>query len=162
MIKTATPPVTQGSEPEQSDYPQTSKSATKQTAVSAENIKQQSVQASPDTQSDYDPIVQPPIYDDVVKELAEREKQYMQWQERLNELMKDPNNADRVVNFLTGLQFLKNKIAELKSQQNMMAVSSNGYTFQDNQTVLQTGSVRRKDKEALRIIQRDETNSNLK
>jgi hypothetical protein len=166
MIKTATQTTQQEINPETADYKETPGVSKENLREQTGNFKEQSTIAREPAGNSKEQMAiarekdlkaaDIPSYQEVQKELEEKRKQLITWQNKLDELMYDPNNADKVVNYLNGLQFLKNKIAELQSQLQMMSVSTNGYSFQDNQSVLHAGSVRRKDKDALSDIKRDD------
>jgi len=88
------------------------------------------------------------------EDLREIDQKLKAWQERVNELLSDPNNADKIANLLNSIQYMINRRAELSILLRQFVPSSNGYDFQDNQSILRAGSVRRKDKDALIIIER--------
>ncbi len=162
MIKTATPSVQQDASTEKSGYSKDVESSTRQSGSKELTVKQ-----SPSAKDQGVVIEQyttqatiSPSYSQLLQELEEKKNLLQVWEEKLNEYMRDPNNADKVVNYLTSLQYLRNKVSELSSQLGIMSVSSNGFSFQDNQSVLQSSSVRRKDKEALRDINRPKNDNN--
>lgn len=154
MIKTATSSATQETGIEPAGYAkdtqaQVRQSATKESVVKQSSaVKEQGVVVAPYPSEP----VNAPAYQDILNDLQEKRKLLHDWQNELNIRLKDPAKANEVVNYLTGLQYLKNTIADLTSQLGIMSVAANGYSFHDNQSVLQSASVRRKDTEALRDI----------
>jgi hypothetical protein len=158
MIKTATPSVTQDS-PKSADYagePAVVKQVTAAKVPTGESkvnqvtpgenvaqVKQSSAESTETISAE-----------SIHKELIDIDKRLKAWQDRVNELLNDPNNADKIVNLLNSIQYMVNRKAELNILARQFVTSSNGYSFQDHQSILHAGSVRRKDTEALRIIER--------
>jgi len=164
MIKTATPSVTQDAAKEaeytsessgtmkQASAPSRVQSAeTKVTQVTTKESRVQFKQSSADASEAMNAEI-------IQEELKEINLRLKAWQDRVDELLNDPNNADKIVNLLNSIQYMVNRRAELNIIQRQYMSSTNGYAFQDNQSILHAGSVRRKDTEALKIIERENQN----